>query len=229
MAQEQQQQAATPRVDLQRFKAILQNRVPVAVRFSIDARHYAADVPEMLKACYVHEVERRGRRFQEDEATASHIASVAKWLIGSTAKPGLFLYGNIGSGKTTMAKAAAQLINMLYGNEYRYEDRKGVITVSALQLAEEAKKEEEGRMKLYKTTELLHIDDVGTEPPSVKVWGNEVSPFTDIIYSRYDRMLYTVITSNLYEDDIVKRYGDRIADRFREMFDLLSFDNRSYR
>lgn len=167
--------------------------------------------------------------FQEDEATASHIASVAKWLIGSTAKPGLFLYGNIGSGKTTMAKAAAQLINMLYGSEYRYEDRKGVITVSALQLAEEAKKEEEGRMKLYKTTELLHIDDVGTEPPSVKVWGNEVSPFTDIIYSRYDRMLYTVITSNLYEDDIVKRYGDRIADRFREMFDLLSFDNRSYR
>ena len=227
--EDKQEQQQPRRVDLQRFGAILQQRRPVTRRFSIDANHYAADVPEMLKLCYKAEVERRGRTFQDDEATNQHVAKVAKWLVGGSWKPGLFLYGAPGNGKSTMASAARQLIGMLYGNEYRYEDRKGVITVSALQLAEEAKKEEEGRMKLYKTTELLHIDDVGTEPPSVKVWGNEVSPFTDIIYSRYDRILYTVITSNLYEDDIVKRYGDRIADRFREMFDLLSFDNRSYR
>lgn len=183
----------------------------------------------MLKLCYQHEVERRSRVFREDEATERHIASVAKWLTGSNPKPGLFLYGNIGSGKTTLARSVAQLINMLYGNEYRYEDRKGVITISALELAEVAKQEDSSRFDTLKTTELLHIDDVGTEPPSVKVWGNEVSPLTDILYARYDRMLYTVITSNLYEDDIVKRYGKRIADRFREMFDLLSFENKSYR
>ena len=226
MAQEQQQ---IPRADLTRFKALLQRRAPAAVRFSIDARHYAADVPEMLRLCYANEVERRGRQFQADEATEHHLASVAKWLTAPTGKPGLFLYGNVGSGKTTLARAVARLISILYGNEYRYEDRKGVVTVSALQLAEEAKKEDGGRLKLYMTTELLHIDDVGTEPASVKVWGNEVSPFTDIIYSRYDYMLYTVATSNLFEDDICQRYGNRIADRFREMFDLLSFDNKSYR
>ena len=228
MAQEQQQQQ-TPRVDLQRFKAILQNRVPVAARFSIDARHYAADVPDMLTACYVHEVERRGKVYKDDEATRQHIASVSKWLTNPRGKPGLFLYGNIGSGKTTLARSIAQLISLLYGNEYHYDDRKGVVTVSALQLADEAKKEDGGRLSLYRTTELLHIDDVGTEPASLKVWGNEVSPLTDILYRRYDNMLYTVITSNLYEDDICKRYGERIGDRFREIFDLLSFDNRSYR
>ncbi len=211
------------------FKEILQKRGSVEARFRIDARHYAADVPDMLRLCYIQEVERRGRDFRADEATAGHIASVAKWLVGGSTKPGLFLYGNIGSGKTTIAKAAANLIGMLYGNEYRYEDRKGVVTVSALELAELAKLEDNSRFRTIKNTELLHIDDVGVEPPSVKVWGNEVSPLTDILYYRYDKMLYTVITSNLYEDDIVKRYGDRIADRFREMFDLLSFDNRSYR
>lgn len=31
------------------------------------------------------------------------------------------------------------------------------------------------------------------------------------------------------EDAIVNRYGLRIADRFAEMFDLLGFDNPSYR
>lgn len=227
--EQEKKQTATPRVDLQAFKAILQKSAPVAARFSIDARHYAADVPEMLKLCYQREVEKRCRSFREDEATERHIASVAKWLTGSSPKPGLFLYGNIGSGKTTMARAAATLINMLYSNEYRYEDRKGVVTISALQLAEAAKAEDDRNYSRFKNTELLHIDDVGTEPPSVKVWGNEVSPLTDILYSRYDRMMYTVITSNLYEDDIVQRYGERIADRFREMFDLLSFENKSYR
>ena len=84
-------------------------------------------------------------------------------------------------------------------------------------------------MQIFKTTELLHIDDVGTEPASVKVWGNEVSPLVEILYSRYDNLLYTVITSNLSDEDILPRYGVRIADRFREMFDFLSFDNKSYR
>lgn len=226
---DKEQKTKTPRVDIARFGAILQQRRPVTRRFSIDANHYAADVPEMLKLCYKAEVERRGRTFQDDEATNQHVAKVAKWLVGGSWKPGLFLYGAPGNGKSTMASAARQLIGMLYGNEYRNEDKKGVYCVSALELAAVAKEDNQQRMQIFKTTELLHIDDVGTEPASVKVWGNEVSPLVDILYSRYDRLLYTVITSNLSDEDILPRYGVRIADRFREMFDFLSFDNKSYR
>ena len=216
-------------MNLQAFANILMSRRPIAQRFSIDPEHYAADVPEMLRLCYQREVERRGRAYKDDEPTRDHIAKVAKWLTGGSLKPGLFLYGKPGNGKTTLARAAAMLIGMLYGNEHRYEDRKGVVTVSALRLAEEAKAEEGSRIKLYKTTELLHIDDVGTEPASLKVWGNEVSPLVEILYRRYDDMRYTVITSNLTEEDVYQRYGGRIADRFREMFDLIYFDNKSYR
>jgi len=183
----------------------------------------------MLTACYRQEVERRGREFQDDEATRKHIASFARWITGGSRKAGLFLYGDPGNGKSTLARAAAQMIRMVYAYEDRYEDRKGVITVSALDLTDIAKNEEGTRLRKYKQTELLHIDDVGTEPVSVKVWGNEISPLVEILYSRYDAQLYTVITSNLYEEDVFKRYGARIDDRFREMFDFINFENRSYR
>ena len=51
-----------------------------------------------------------------------------------------------------------------------------------------------------------------------------------MLYYRYDNQLFTIITSNLIGDeDIEKRYGERIADRFIEMFDLIGFENKSYR
>lgn len=202
------------------------NQRPVAARFKID--RYINEVPELLQMCYVSEVEARGRKFVDDEYTRTHIRKVARWLVGGSPKAGLFLYGGVGNGKTTMARATAKLINTLYDSAYSVE-RKGVLTVSALELADIAKQEDGARFRQIKNAELLHIDDVGCEPTSVKVWGNEVSPLVDALYYRYDKLLYTVITSNLYEEDIYKRYGERIADRFSEMFDLLSFENKSYR
>ncbi len=216
-------------MDLEKFGLILQRRKPVTLRFSIDAQHYAADVPDMLKLCYKAEVEKRGRTFKDDADTNRHLELVAKWLTGESSKIGLFLYGEPGNGKTTMANAIRTLIGMLYGNESHYEDRKGVVSVSALELSAIVKEEQNQRLRNLKTTELLHIDDVGTEPASIKVWGNEVSPLTEILYRRYDQMLYTVITSNLSDEEILPRYGGRISDRFREMFAYLAFENRSYR
>lgn len=181
----------------------------------------------MLAMCYKQEVERRGRTFLNDEPTKQHLAKVAGWLTGKSTRPGLFLYGEPGNGKTTMALAVGTLIGLLYGSE-SYDKRKYVRYISALSLADLAKRDSQ-EFTAFKTLEMLHIDDVGNEPSTVKVWGNEVSPLTEVLYSRYDRQLFTIITSNLYDDDIVTRYGIRIADRFREMFDMLSFDNHSYR
>ena len=101
---------------------------------------------------------------------------------------------------------------------------------SETSVTEEKKAEKQELLADLKNTELLCIDDVGTEPASLKVWGNEVSPLVDLLYHRYDRQLFTIITSNLEGDeDIAKRYGVRVADRFIEMFDLIGFDNSSYR
>lgn len=165
-------------------------------------------------------------QFIDDEATQSHIEKAAKWLTGNC-KPGLLLFGTVGNGKSTLARAIGSLIGILYESAY-FDQRKTVRTVSALELADIAKNEPE-RFNGIKKAELLAIDDVGTEPSVVKVWGNEISPFVDTIYYRYDRQLFTIMTSNLNAEDLANKYGERIADRFTEMFDRIPFINHSYR
>lgn len=211
------------RINIQQFREILQ-RKPLEQRFKID--RYVEDVPAMLRECYIDEVVRRGFTFKDDEATAEHLNKAAKWIVGNF-KPGLLLYGSVGNGKTTLIKSIRRLIGLLYDSAY-INERKGIATVSALELANIAK-EENGRFEILQKAELLAIDDVGVEPSIIKVWGNEISPFVDTIYYRYDRQLFTLMTSNLSEEQLREKYGERIADRFTEMFDKIHFGNRTYR
>lgn len=180
----------------------------------------------MLKECYIYEVQGRYRNYIDDEETARHIEQAAKWLTGNY-KFGLLLYGNVGNGKTTLSSAIGKLIGLLYGNSV-YNRRKTVKHVTALELADIAKNSPD-TFREIKTSELLVIDDVGVEPSVIKVWGNEISPFVEIIYHRYDRQLFTIVTSNLNDGELAKRYGPRLADRFAEMFDRIPFENNSYR
>ncbi len=86
----------------------------------------------------------------------------------------------------------------------------------------------------------LIIDDMGTEPVAVKDFGNEVLPFTELFYKRYDNRLPTIITSNLPLSVEVRRegdkevsirgiYGARVLDRLNEICDKLPFSGGSFR
>lgn len=187
---------------------------------------FVENVPEILEGFYVDEIESRGGTVIFDEETKRHLRKASTWLV-STKKPGLMLFGKVGNGKSTLARAIGRLINLIYSND-NYEHRKVLNSVSALELAALAK-DNPLKFKKLKESELLAIDDVGVEPAIVKSWGNEVSPFTEIIYYRYEKQLFTILTSNLTAYDIGDRYGPRVADRFREMFDFMAFNGDSYR
>ena len=51
----------------------------------------------------------------------------------------------------------------------------------------------------------------------------------DILSYRYNRMLFTMITTNLTPPQIRTVYGVRIADRFNEMMLVLPYKNPSFR
>jgi DNA replication protein DnaC len=85
-----------------------------------------------------------------------------------------------------------------------------------------------------KTSQRLGIDELGIEPVEVQDYGNIITPSSDVLAYRYDRRLPTFVTTNLAQDKrdgetLRMRYGDRLADRFNEMFYVIGFYNQSYR
>ena len=136
------------------------------------------------------------------------------------------LRGSVGTGKTTLAisimrKAVEQGIRCLFVNNISLNDK-------LLNLLNSDRKELSNYDTLLRTVPLLVIDDFGAESDrNSKSW--LVEKMESIIGDRYDRMLPTIITTNLTKDEIKARYNERIYDRLRDTCDLLIFRGKSLR
>ena len=211
---------------LNRFQAILDDRQNEKSNERFKITHYdEATIKELLMKCFKSEVIKRGMEFIKDDNTQQNISKAAKWLTGDY-KVGLMLYGGVGNGKTTLARSIIELISILYNTRGLREP--GFVNVSALELSKMII-EAPNQYQKVKEAEKIFIDDMGTEPTNVKSWGNELSPVTELLYYRYDKQLFTLITSNFNDAQIEERYGVRISDRFSEMFDKAYFPGKSYR
>ncbi|MGM9737177.1 MAG: AAA family ATPase [Candidatus Cryptobacteroides sp.] len=147
---------------------------------------------------------------------------MSKWLIKSSC-PGLVIYGPCGTGKTTMVKALQQILEV--GRKFD-----NVCYLNACQIVDYFRNEDtRDKYDKAKSVEVLLIDDLGCEPEHLMLFGTLYEPIKDILYKRYDRMLITVLTTNLGDEELYKRYGERIADRLKETFDTIVFNGVSYR
>ena len=61
---------------------------------------------EILRACYISEVESRHRKCLMDQATEGHIFRLATWITDpNDTHFGVMMIGGVGSGKTTLLRA----------------------------------------------------------------------------------------------------------------------------
>lgn len=203
-----------------------------------------------LQTCYREEVEARAGVFQETNSTLTAIRAAAEWLTDTGRRPWLILGGGVGTGKTTMllavkrlaAKAQNACRHSAESASWRGETelarfyRAGIYLhrkpwiLPAQQLADWASNQEAASFFEAATIEqFLAIDDLGTEPSIVKVFGTERLPLVELMAARYDLQLPTILTTNLGPEGIAERYGERIADRLREIADAIGFEGESFR
>lgn len=146
------------------------------------------------------------------------------WHLTTPRKLGLYLMGSMGSGKSTMMYAMQDAINEFC----KKHNDIGIIIRDAGQIVREIQ-ENKPTIDYCGVADMLAIDDLGKEPTEVLRYGTHIQPLVEIFEQRYNRMLPMLITTNLERKQVAEKYGRRIADRFNEMFEVIVFNEESYR
>lgn len=148
-------------------------------------------------------------------------------LEGYSFKKGICLFGGVGVGKTTILKMMSRnqvqsyVMKMCRAVEDEFsQDGDGILKKYGVFVQASANSDPFGHQVLG-----YCFDDLGTEPMA-RYYGKDVNVMTEIILNRYDNELpfnQTHITTNLSVGEIAQRYGTRVTDRMRQMFNLFSF------
>lgn len=159
---------------------------------------------------YLGIINSQGYMMREQARIESITASVVKWLVKiSATKRNLLIAGPCGTGKTTLIQALYQL---LLETKYQHS----LSRVSARDIAEIYKDRHDNPQwdAIYRDRPILFLDDLGMEPDIILEWGTPIKPMTMLLHARYERGLTTIITTNLWGQSLIEKYGDsRVLDR----------------
>ena len=147
--------------------------------------------------------ERYLRPIREDRLRETEALDYARTWVETKFPKAFLLVGSVGVGKTQAAVwAAARLLS-----------GRRICRAVFLPAADlKAFMDDASRRPLLRRADLLILDDLGREP------GDPVTSHLVevLVCERYDRDLPVVFTANLSLEDLVRRYGERVADRLRE-------------
>src|SRR3954469_7308501 len=129
---------------------------------------------------------------------------------------GLWFFGSVGTGKTTLAMLVSR---------HALEGGHSVAIYSLPRLLAEIRTTfDDDRANSYvdlldrlTSVDLLHIDDVGTEKTSPWV----LEQLYAIVNARYENERSVIITTNLERDDLAEQINERTVSRLEEMCEVL--------
>lgn len=179
-------------------------------------------------------------RFKIDESNRELILELYSWAWGRQcsldAKKGLLFWGPIGVGKSLLLRGIQIYEGKMNRMAFAFgNDLLGFEFISAAEIAlKYAEKGLDGMAKYTNRERMrsLAIDEVGREPMDAKHFGTSLNVVQTVLQLRYEvrGQFYTHMTTNLNPDtDFPNIYGDYIADRVKEMFNVIEIKGESRR
>jgi DNA replication protein DnaC len=193
-----------------------------------NSRVFLKLTPEQFKEVFILNAEillskrNQNTEFLIDDNNKNIINNLYYYLIGSDKfegdlYKGIFLSGNIGTGKTLILNSFIKIIEDL--------SIKNVTKLHAKAIASHLK--EHGEDNLNKRP--LFIDDIGKETKIVNDFGTIKNTIPDLFALRYDFGAWTFATCNYKSEELIEFYGETIFDRFKEMFNNFKLTGNSRR
>lgn len=193
--------------------------------------------PEILLDTIQGYFEEEGHEFVVDEENKNTVTALVNYFTGHpgfekdgrSLSKGIFLYGPVGVGKTYLMNIIKfanqrQVFKMVdcsdIAADFTKKDGGGELSLEKYF----SDRQIEYRDKYGRTQCGYCFDDFGAESDG-RYFGNTVNIMERIIEKRYrsNKPLITHMISNLDATAVKTRYGQRVADRMREMFNVIEF------
>jgi DNA replication protein DnaC len=165
------------------------------------------------------------------------ILDLNQWpTLGLNPTKGILFLGKVGVGKTTILRKLASLHDKIcWGHPkcpaYSHE---GIVvdnpkTINAKSVNKLYENWGSKGLKIVKSYDMF-LDDIGSEETFVNHFGTKISPVEDLLFDRNEnKSLKTFATSNLNLDRLKSVYGERMGDRWAEMFNIVIIEGESRR
>lgn len=124
----------------------------------------------------------------------------------------ILLLGDVGTGKTHLAASIANQVVRETKYSSVYTTASGIVRHVKSTFDKESEMTEGQVYAVYSTMDLLVIDEVGVQNATEF----ELTVMFEVINSRYEEMMPTMVISNRGIADLPKYLGDRVVDRLRE-------------
>lgn len=147
-----------------------------------------------------------------------------KEVLGELEK-GLLVVGNLGSGKTMIMQAFCSLWDDLFRIKTKSVSAKKYVEM--LMIASKSKEASSSMPNFGIGT--VFIDDIAKESKQVNLFGTEVCPMADLLADRYNNGVITFMTGNYTLESLETHYDKTIADRMKEMFNIVILKGKSRR
>lgn len=231
-----------PKCDGTGWLTVITDRYPRGASTECDCfifKKKMAQVEALLDASMLEKRFRR-RRFEDfipnkgtKDAYDLALDYVARYEALASEGRGINFIGEIGSGKTHLSGAILQeLISrkhipgaIVYVPKLLDKIRSSYGGFTEFPPSGKKRRTTDDVMNLVSTIDFLILDDLGAEKTSPWV----LERLTMVVNDRYERLLPTIVTSNLGLSQLVKRVGKRTVSRLVEMNRTILMQGEDYR